>query len=229
MCRLVTRAPPCPSSLGPQSSELGMLPLLRRRHVSCGLRRSASICDRATSGWLSSTTWLAPVRPSSLAHSQSASTGLRRRARAVGRTSTRASLGSVMMYADCCSCGRCSYGALRYKASVALNMLCLFELQVGDCALLLRHYYHRVPDDPECLTFVGWAAKEGEKLVVNSCEVCERPSFSVHMTCLLTLLTTASQLCRTHTAGARCNGQPAGPQAGGDESTQEEEAQEEDD
>ena len=41
----------------------------------------------------------------------------------------------------------------------------------GDCALLLRHYYHRVADDPEGLTFVGWAAKEGEKLVVNSSEV----------------------------------------------------------
>ena len=42
---------------------------------------------------------------------------------------------------------------------------------VGDCALLLCHYYHRVPDDPEGLMFVGWAAKPGEKLVVNSCEV----------------------------------------------------------
>ena len=53
----------------------------------------------------------------------------------------------------------------------ALNLLCLFVLQVGDCALLLSHYYHRVPDDPEGLTFVGWAAKEGEKLVVNSSEL----------------------------------------------------------
>ena len=41
----------------------------------------------------------------------------------------------------------------------------------GECALLLRHYYHRTVDDPEQLTFVGWQAKEGEKLVVNSSEV----------------------------------------------------------
>ena len=42
---------------------------------------------------------------------------------------------------------------------------------VGECAVLLSYYYNRVPDDPEGLTFVGEAAKPGEKLVVNSCEV----------------------------------------------------------
>ena len=40
-----------------------------------------------------------------------------------------------------------------------------------DCALLLSYHYNRVADDPEGLTFVGWAAKEGEILVVNSSEV----------------------------------------------------------
>lgn len=46
-----------------------------------------------------------------------------------------------------------------------------FGVQLDDCALLLRYYLQRVADDPEGLTFVGWKAKEGEKLVVNSCEV----------------------------------------------------------
>ena len=87
----------------------------------------------------------------------------------------------------------------RYDVSAAIHALAtalmdhgarsscfdLFELQVGDCALLLRHYYHRVPDDPEGLTFVGWAATEGEKLVVNSCEVCERPSLPHALLALL--------------------------------------------
>ena len=41
----------------------------------------------------------------------------------------------------------------------------------GDCALLLLHYYHRTPDDPESLTFVGEEPAKGEKLVVNSREV----------------------------------------------------------
>ena len=41
----------------------------------------------------------------------------------------------------------------------------------GDCALLVRCYYHRTADDREGLTFVRWRAKAGEKLVVNSSEL----------------------------------------------------------
>ena len=42
----------------------------------------------------------------------------------------------------------------------------------GECALLLRCYYHRVADDPEGLTFVRWMGqKAGEILVINSCEL----------------------------------------------------------
>ena len=42
----------------------------------------------------------------------------------------------------------------------------------GECALLLRCYYHRTADDPEGLTFVRWMGqKRGEILVVNSSEL----------------------------------------------------------
>ena len=34
----------------------------------------------------------------------------------------------------------------------------------GDCALLVRCYYHRTADDREGLTFVRWRARAGEKL-----------------------------------------------------------------
>ena len=43
---------------------------------------------------------------------------------------------------------------------------------VGECALLLRCYYHRTADDPEGLTFVRWMGqKRGEILVINSHEL----------------------------------------------------------
>ena len=42
---------------------------------------------------------------------------------------------------------------------------------VDDCALLVRCYYNRTADDPEGLTFVRWAARQGETLVINSCEL----------------------------------------------------------
>ena len=42
---------------------------------------------------------------------------------------------------------------------------------VDDCALLLRCYYHRTPDDPEGLTFMREPVKQGEVLVVNSSEL----------------------------------------------------------
>ena len=42
----------------------------------------------------------------------------------------------------------------------------------GECALLLRCYYHRTADDAEGLTFVRWMGqKRGEILVVNSSEL----------------------------------------------------------
>jgi hypothetical protein len=40
-----------------------------------------------------------------------------------------------------------------------------------ECAILLRRYYHRTPDDPDGLTFVRWEAEKGEKLIVNSSEL----------------------------------------------------------
>ena len=40
----------------------------------------------------------------------------------------------------------------------------------GDCALLIRHYYHRTADDREGLTFLQ-EVRPGEKLVVNSSEL----------------------------------------------------------
>ena len=40
----------------------------------------------------------------------------------------------------------------------------------GDCALLIRHYYHRTADDREGLTFLQ-KMRPGEKLVVNSSEL----------------------------------------------------------
>ena len=42
----------------------------------------------------------------------------------------------------------------------------------GDCALLLRRYFHRTADDPEGLTFVTWKCTGSERLVVNSSELC---------------------------------------------------------
>ena len=41
----------------------------------------------------------------------------------------------------------------------------------GECAILLRRYYHRVADDRAGLTFVRWAAKKGERLIINSSEL----------------------------------------------------------
>ena len=42
----------------------------------------------------------------------------------------------------------------------------------GECALLLRCYYHRTADDPEGLTFVRWMGQaRGVILVVNSSEL----------------------------------------------------------
>ena len=41
----------------------------------------------------------------------------------------------------------------------------------GDCALLVRCYYHRTPDDREGLTFVRWQARPGEMLVITSSEL----------------------------------------------------------
>ena len=41
----------------------------------------------------------------------------------------------------------------------------------GDCALLVRCYYHRTPDDREGLTFVRWQARPGETLVITSSEL----------------------------------------------------------
>ena len=43
---------------------------------------------------------------------------------------------------------------------------------VGDCAILLRCYYHRTADDAEGLTFVRWMGQGSrEILVINSCEL----------------------------------------------------------
>jgi hypothetical protein len=41
----------------------------------------------------------------------------------------------------------------------------------GDCLLLIRHYYHRTPDDTTGLTFMRWQAQKGEVLLVNSREL----------------------------------------------------------
>lgn len=42
----------------------------------------------------------------------------------------------------------------------------------GECALLLRCYYHRTADDAEGLTFVRWMGQQrSEILVINSCEL----------------------------------------------------------
>ena len=41
----------------------------------------------------------------------------------------------------------------------------------GDCALLLRCYFHRTADDREGLTFLRWPGKAGEKFVINSSEL----------------------------------------------------------
>ena len=42
---------------------------------------------------------------------------------------------------------------------------------VGECALLLRCYFHRTADDPEGLTFLRERVEPGVKLVVNSSEL----------------------------------------------------------
>ena len=42
----------------------------------------------------------------------------------------------------------------------------------GECLLLLRRYYHRVPEDAQGLTFKRQEPKKGELFVVNSCELC---------------------------------------------------------
>ena len=42
----------------------------------------------------------------------------------------------------------------------------------GECALLIRCYYHRTADDVEGLTFVRWMGQRaGERLVINSSEL----------------------------------------------------------
>ena len=42
----------------------------------------------------------------------------------------------------------------------------------GECAILLRCYYHRTADDAEGLTFVRWKGEQrSEILVINSCEL----------------------------------------------------------
>ena len=41
----------------------------------------------------------------------------------------------------------------------------------GECALLLRCYFHRTADDREGLTFLRWPGKAGEKFVINSSEL----------------------------------------------------------
>ena len=55
----------------------------------------------------------------------------------------------------------------------------------GDCALFLRRYYHRVPDDPEGLTFVREEAQATEKLVINSSEL---RAVQGKITCNITLV-----------------------------------------
>ena len=55
----------------------------------------------------------------------------------------------------------------------------------GDCALLPRRYYHRVPDDPEGLTFVREEAQATEKLVINSSEL---RAVQGKITCNITLV-----------------------------------------
>ena len=41
----------------------------------------------------------------------------------------------------------------------------------GECAILLRRYLNRVPDDASGLTFVDWEEGEQQTLIVNSSEV----------------------------------------------------------
>lgn len=41
----------------------------------------------------------------------------------------------------------------------------------GECAILLRRYYHRVADDRQGLTFMRWQAEKGERLIINSSEL----------------------------------------------------------
>ena len=42
----------------------------------------------------------------------------------------------------------------------------------GECAILLRCYFHRTADDAQGLTFVRWQGEKlGERLVVNSSEL----------------------------------------------------------
>ena len=41
----------------------------------------------------------------------------------------------------------------------------------GECAILLRRYYHRVASDPNGLTFVRFEPGPGEKFIINSSEL----------------------------------------------------------
>jgi hypothetical protein len=45
------------------------------------------------------------------------------------------------------------------------------RFDAGECALLIRHYYNRTPDDANGLTFVQWVEQAGERLIVNSTNV----------------------------------------------------------
>lgn len=46
-----------------------------------------------------------------------------------------------------------------------------YRYDEGECAILLRCYFHRTADDREGLTFLRWPGKAGEKLVINSSEL----------------------------------------------------------
>jgi hypothetical protein len=59
----------------------------------------------------------------------------------------------------------------------------------GDCLLAIRRYYNRTADDATGLTFAGWQAKKGERLVVISTELRavqgrQECDFELHPICL---------------------------------------------
>jgi len=53
---------------------------------------------------------------------------------------------------------------------VAFRGIKALRYDAGECAILLRCYYHRTADDPEGLTFLRHAKVGTEILVINSCE-----------------------------------------------------------
>jgi len=54
---------------------------------------------------------------------------------------------------------------------VAFRGIKALRYDAGECAILLRCYYHRTADDPEGLTFLRHAKVGTEILVINSCEL----------------------------------------------------------